>query len=152
MFGLVAAMVVRTVPGTGLEHAEFRKLPGLQQIQVVLNGPFNGTKGLYAGLSQFSECSPTDATDHNGVHSPAIQGSERLALSVGMVKIRFSNGLKIATVAVDNDEIGRRAEMAEYRAVQSHVGFRGKRNFHFNPPLLSSQSTFLSNHFSGHGC
>jgi len=121
--------------GTCLKHAEFRQFSGLQQTQIILNGPFYGTKGFHAGVYQFLKRSPADAANDHRINRPAVQGAERIALSMGMVKIRVSDGLEIASVAVDNEKIGSRPEMTDYRAIQSQVGLRGKRNFHLIPPF-----------------
>jgi hypothetical protein len=91
---LVLATLAALVSGTGHIHREFGQFTGFQQLQVFQHIAFHGPEHLDSQTLEFQQCSAPDAAYHYLVHGGPPQGLDRLALTVGMMGVRISNGFK----------------------------------------------------------
>jgi hypothetical protein len=91
---LVMATLTALVSGTGHIHSELRQLTGFQQAQVFHHAAFHGPENLYPQPLKLHQGPAADSAHHYQIHGGSPQGFDRLALPVGMMGIRISDGFE----------------------------------------------------------
>ena len=126
----MTASTARARPGTRLIERKFRKMAGLDQLQVFLHRTFYATVDFDAAREKSPQGTGTDTPHHNGIDCRPAQGLQGLTMAVRVIQILIDDRLHRTVFAFDDDEETGRSEVAVNGALRALVILGRKGDLH----------------------